>query len=336
MAAYDNLRLEKGMYQVAGKSFTQVLEELDPSQQYRGTPLEGLDAYQRQLKRFDIKVSGRHSDCVEKFFATTTSAALFPEYVKRAVNMGMENSAVLDNIVASKTVIDSLDYRTITADNTAADKTLNVTVEGTAMTETTIKTKENLVTMKKRGRLLIASYEALRFQRLDLFTVTLKQIGNYLLRTQLEDAVTTLIEGDGNENPADEVAVAATGTLTYADLLKLWGEFEDYNMDALLADTAGMLKLVQLEEVQNPLTGLNFAGTGQLTTPMGARLYRTGAVPTGNMVALDSTCALEMVTAGDVMLEYDKLIDRQLERAAISCTYGFAKIFEDASKVLTL
>lgn len=51
------------------------------------------------------------------------------------------------------------------------------------MTETTIKTKENLVTMKKRGRLLIASYEALRFQRLDLFTVTLKQIGNYLLRT---------------------------------------------------------------------------------------------------------------------------------------------------------
>ena len=32
MAAYDNLRLEKGMYQVAGKSFTQVLEELDPSQ----------------------------------------------------------------------------------------------------------------------------------------------------------------------------------------------------------------------------------------------------------------------------------------------------------------
>lgn len=59
---------------------------------------------------------------MEKFFATTTSAALFPEYVKRAVNMGMENSAVLDNIVASKTVIDSLDYRTITADNTARTK----------------------------------------------------------------------------------------------------------------------------------------------------------------------------------------------------------------------
>ena len=336
MAAYDNLKLEKGMYQVAGKSFTQVLEELDPSAQYRGTPLEGLDAYPRQLKRFDIKVSGKNSDCVEKFFATTTSAALFPEYVKRAVNVGMENSAVLDNIVASKTVIDSLDYRTITADNTAADKTMNVVAEGATLSQTNIKTKENLVTMNKRGRLLVASYEALRFQRLDLFTVTLRQIGNYLLRTQLEDAIDTLIDGDGNSNPAGTVAVASTGTLTYADLLNLWSKFEDYEMNVLLADTAGMLKLLNLEEFQNPLTGLNFAGTGQLTTPMGAQLYRTGAVPTGKMVALDKTCALEMVTAGDVMLEYDKLIDQQLERAAITCTYGFAKIFADASKVLTL
>lgn len=336
MAAYDNLRLEKGMYQVAGKSFTQVLEQLDPSQQYQGTPLEGLDAYQRQLKRFDIKVSGRHSDCVEKFFSTSTSAALFPEYVKRAVNMGMENSTILDNIVASKTVIDSLDYRTITANNTAADKTLNQVLEGGTISETSIKTKENLVQMKKRGRLLIASYEALRFQRLDLFTVTLKQIGNYLLRTQLEDAITTLISGDGNENPADTVAVTSTGTLTYADLLKLWSEFEDYDMNVLLANTVGMLKLLNLEEFQNPLTGLNFVGTGKLATPMGAELFRTAAVPTGKMVALDKTCALEMVTAGDVMLDYDKLIDRQLERAAITSTYGFAKIFEDASKVLTL
>ena len=336
MAAYDNLKLEKGMYQVAGKSFTQVLEELDPSAQYRGTPLEGLDAYQRQLKRFDIKVSGKNSDCVEKFFATTTSAALFPEYVKRAVNVGMENSAVLDNIVASKTVIDSLDYRTITADNTAADKTMNVVAEGATLSQTNIKTKENLVTMNKRGRLLVASYEALRFQRLDLFTVTLRQIGNYLLRTQLEDAIDTLIDGDGNSNPAGTVAVASTGSLTYADLLNLWSKFEDYEMNVLLADTAGMLKLLNLEEFQNPLTGLNFAGTGQLTTPRGAQLYRTGAVPTGKMVALDKTCALEMVTAGDVMLEYDKLIDQQLERAAITCTYGFAKIFADASKVLTL
>lgn len=52
---YDNLKLDKGMYQEAGSTFTQVLERQDPSDQYKGTSLEGLDAFQRQLKRFDIR-----------------------------------------------------------------------------------------------------------------------------------------------------------------------------------------------------------------------------------------------------------------------------------------
>ena len=52
------------------------------------------------------------------------------------------------------------------------------------------------------------------------------------------------------------------------------------------------------------------------------------------LVALDKSCALEMVTAAEVSVEYDKLIDRQLERAAITSVAGFAKIFPDAVRVL--
>lgn len=67
MAMYENITIEKGMYGVRGKSMTQVLEQLDPTENYNGTPLSGLDAFQRQLKRFDIKVSGANSDAVENF-----------------------------------------------------------------------------------------------------------------------------------------------------------------------------------------------------------------------------------------------------------------------------
>ena len=98
---FDNLKLEKGMYNEAGRSFTQVLEREDPSEQYKGTALEGLDAYQRQLKRFDIKVKGAGSDPVEKFFATSQSAVLFPEYIARAVRQGMEESDLLPHISRS-------------------------------------------------------------------------------------------------------------------------------------------------------------------------------------------------------------------------------------------
>ena len=43
---FDHVKLEKGMYRETGKSFTQVLEREDPSEQYKGTALEGLDAYE--------------------------------------------------------------------------------------------------------------------------------------------------------------------------------------------------------------------------------------------------------------------------------------------------
>ena len=65
--SFDNMTLEKEMYAQPGKSFSEVLEELDPSENYSGTELEGLDAFGRQLKRFDIKVKGAGSDIVEKF-----------------------------------------------------------------------------------------------------------------------------------------------------------------------------------------------------------------------------------------------------------------------------
>ena len=74
---FETVKLDKGMYSEAGRSFTKVLEKCDPSEQYKGTPLEHLDAFQRQLKRFDIRVKGSESDVVAKFFATWESAVLF-------------------------------------------------------------------------------------------------------------------------------------------------------------------------------------------------------------------------------------------------------------------
>lgn len=74
--AFDNIKLDKGLYS-SSKGFTASLEAADPSENYIGTELEGLDAYQRQLKRFNIKVSGTGSDSVSKFFQTSDSAVLF-------------------------------------------------------------------------------------------------------------------------------------------------------------------------------------------------------------------------------------------------------------------
>ncbi|MBE6907848.1 MAG: phage major capsid protein [Ruminococcaceae bacterium] len=335
---YQNIRLDKSMYK-GGVPFSAQLEKLDPSQNYAGTELAGLDAFQRQLKRFDIKVSGAASDSISKFFGTGDSAALFPEYVQRAVMQGADESAVINSVIASKTVINSLDYRTIATD-TGHDVEAAVVEEGGAIPQTVIKLKDNLVRLTKRGRMLVASYEAIKFQRIDLFTVTLKQIGAYITRAQLKDAVDVLINGDSpndaNGNKAEVFATQNTGTLTYDDLLNLWSKFEDFRMNTMIVSPDMMQKLLTLSELRDPTAGLNFSGSGMIGTPFGASVIKSTVVPEGTIVALDKNFALEMVTAGDITVDYDKLIDSQLERAAVTSTSGFAKIFPEATKVLRL
>ncbi len=328
MANFENIVLEKGMYGVPGKSFTQVLEDLDSSENYRGTALEGLDAYQRQLKRYGIKVSGPGSDRVEKFFSTSGSAALFPEYVARAVGQGMENRNKVTDLVATVTKIDAMDYRTITADEDPQDKELKPVAEGALLPATTIKAGTGLVRLHKRGRMLVSSYEALRFQKLDLFTVALRQIGSYIAVSQMLDAVDALVNGDGAKPGVEFVP----GTPDYGDFIRLWGRLAPYKLNTVIAGTGAMEKLLQISEFKDAQAGMNFQGTGKLCTPLGAKLIHIPGMEEGKIVALDKDCALEMVQAGDVATEYDKLIDRQLERAAVSVIAGFARIYGNAAQ----
>lgn len=331
MASYDNIRLEKGLYTTG--NFTAALEGIDPCAQYKGTDMEGLDAYQRQLKRFNIRVSGAGSDPVEKFFKCADSAVLFPEYVSRAVHQGMQEADVLPRLTAATTVIDALDYRSVTCVPASDNAEVSYINEGVVIPEAKIVSKGTLVQLKKRGHTLCASYEAIRFQRLDLFTVVLKQIGAFIARSQLTDAVGVLLNGDGNNNAAAADTYAGTA-VAYTDLVTFWNKFDPYNLNTIIADPAVMASLLNLAEFKDAAAGFNFQGSGKMITPIGADLIKSAAVGTGKLIGLDKACALEFVTTGDVLTDYDKLIDRQMERAVISSISGFTKIFADASRVL--
>ena len=340
--SFNEIRLDKGMYSETGKSFEQVLESLDPNENYKGTPYEGLDAFQRQLKRFGIKVKGAGSDAVEKFFSTSESAVLFPEYVSRSVKAGMEEGNILPSITASVTRFDGMDYRSIYSAASEDEKSLRYVGEGALIPQTEIRAADHLVSLKKRGRMLVASYDAIRFQRLDLFSVMLRQIGNQIMRMHLEDAIDVIKNGDGNNNAADSLAVGdstiggTSGTLTYTELLNFWNTFDPYTMNTMLVAPDVMMKILNCSEFKNPVAGLNFQGSGEPGNPLGAKLIRCSAMTAGTAIGLDKGYALEMVSAGDVSVEYDRLIDRQLERAAITSISGFAKLYTGASKVLTV
>ncbi len=331
--SFDNIKLEKGMYGT-GRSFTQTLEALDPSENYKGTAFDGLDAYQRQLKRFDIKISGADSSVVGKFFSTSDAAVLFPEYVARAVRHGMDEANFIPEIVAATTDIDSMDYRAMDLVMTKENMEMPEFTEGDTLAEADFSVSDRTIHLKKRGRMITTSYDVLRFQRLDIVAVALKRIGAYLSQTLMADAVNTILNGDGSNNKAEKSTVSA---YTYDSLVDFWNSFSPYELNTILASPSAAGSILKLGEFRDGSAGLNFHGTGNMITPFGAKLIRTSAVSSeGTIIGLDKSCALEHIKVGGIETDYGKLIDRQLEQISITSIDGFAKIINGASKAVSL
>jgi Lar family restriction alleviation protein len=72
---------------VDGKTPTEMLAERDPDENYIGTKLEHLDAYERQLKRWGIIVNGVDAKVtIQKFKQNEETEKLFPEFIRRSLN----------------------------------------------------------------------------------------------------------------------------------------------------------------------------------------------------------------------------------------------------------
>lgn len=321
MAFYDSIKLEKGMY---NQGLTKALESIDPSEAYEGTELSGLDAYERQLKRFNIKVKGQNSDVLDSFFKTTDSAVLFPEFVKRSVLQGMESCTVLQSIVATVTNVENNDYRTIkaTTDATAG----NAVNEASDLPKTIIQTKPNLVAMKKRGRIIASSYEALRHQQLGTVSVIFRKVGEEIARAQLKDAIDVLLNGDETDNAAGVVSPNSTSGIAYEDLIKLRTSFTDCEPNIILANSSTMQDLLGLEELKSPQTILSFNGASVTSAMLGLMFFIVNSMPATTLLAIDKNSALEKIQ-GELIFDWDRLIERQMERIVFSIIGGFAKMF---------
>lgn len=321
---YENMKLEKSLYHLDGKSFTQALAEMDPDCAYAETELKGLDAFERQLKRFDIRVRGENADTVEKFFRTAESAVLFPEFVRRSVKQGM-NTAMFGEIVAATTNTNAIDYRGFSVVAEENKPYTTEIAEGGEIPQTAITLDSELVSLKKFGRLITASYEAIRQQRLDLFAVTLRAIGGQISRAVLSQAIDVLMDG--------VTPKALSGSeFNYGELVGFWGEFKDYNMTTLIASPKTMAKILGFEQMK--YANADFMATGMVKTPFGATLVKSTAVMDDVIIGLDKSSALEMINGSDIILESDKLINRQLDRTAVTVTTGFSKIIPEATMVL--
>lgn len=319
---YNDIKLEKGLYNITGKSFTQALEALDPNENYDGTDMSKLDAFERQLKRFDIHVNGTNCDKVEKFFLSTESAVLFPEFVRRCIKDGMNESTLLSEIVAAKTLTDDMTYRGLTVTKLGTDSAV---AEGKALPVTDVKLSSTVLNLLKYARKLSCTYESIRKQRIETFAVILKDLGSQISKAVNENAMEVLTSG------VTPLAIKGD-TITYADLAAFWASMNEYNMTTMVCSPSVMATILAFDEMKYCVS--DYMTSGMVKTPYGVTIVKCADLSDDIAIGVDKNCALEAVYGTDVIVDFDKLISTQCDEIACSICIGFSKIATGATRVL--
>ena len=328
------VKLDEDLYSkcaIRGWSLTELLEEINPSETG-----DMLDAFERQLKLRNIKIAGEGADVIERFFASNDNKILFPEFVSRQIRTGIEQYNKLKHVVATRTKINDDTYKTLHLSNTDAEKQLAKTSEGASLPGIEIKTSEHTLKLYKYGRYLETTYEAIRRKKANVVIVFLRAIGIQIAKDKFADAISVAINGDGNDNAAEEINTASSGTLAYADLVDFWLSADPYQMNVMFADKDTAKTILTLTEFKDPEVGLNFMSKGELITPLGCKLIVDDAMSANKILGLDNRYAIEEVFETNLITEAEKLIRKQIEGTAVSEIAGFGKLFNEATKVLCL
>lgn len=354
----NEIKLSIDMYKEAQRqklTFSQYLETIDSSESYG--PNEKLDAFERQLKRFDIKVAnkpekGIYASDVEAFFLTEESKVLFPEFISRVAREEQAAGSILPELIAINTPIDSNVYVPYYVDDQPAEQSKRRVTEAAQLPLCEIKGQEHSIKLYKYGRAIKASYEAIRRMKIDMLALHVKRIAQQTSLDKALDAIDVIVNGDGNNNAAKVFKLGAdlggdlSNGLDYKSWLKFLMNFYPYHCTTVIGgldEVVGLLTM-QMPNV-DPLVLVSMLQQGPVNARMqlGQDLFVNYRVlylpdaPEKTLIAIDKGFAVEQLTEiGSDIMESEKFIMNQTSVLTVSENNGFAKIFNKATAVLDL
>lgn len=329
----SEIDITRDMYTEAesgGMTLSELLETDDYDPSPAGCP---LDAFERQLAANGIRVGGKQSSTVDLFYKN--APALMPEFILREVRRGQMMKPELAQLLAGSTTVQSNRYTPFHIDTDKVEIfSLRPIGEGAEIPALIVTEQTHSMNVRDYGLTLKASYKALRHRSMAQFKVLLWYVGFRMQTDKISLVVETILNGDGNDNPAAVVNSAASGSLTYDDLVKLWAEFSPFEMNHIICHIDSLKTILALNEFKDPLAGYRFGRTGQLFTPLGATMVRCDTVGADQVIGLDTRFAVEEVISQPLMVEYDKIIEQKFEEAVISESVTYAKVLRETSMVL--
>lgn len=373
----------------AGQTLSAFLETEDPTSDYpdheRDLDAFGRLLQAAGIRTKSLPILGLPASTWEDFTATPQTRALIPEWaarIMRRVQHGGQRgtspltsadysiggfarpygdyntvawdtplapAVPLSELVAATVQIASSHYRAFYMTDDGINTGMYRVAEGAEIPTTRFTGADNVVPLYKYGRRLDLTYEVLRRMPVDLIELYIQRVAVRSEIDKVADAISVLINGDGNSNAAtsydltDVDTAASAGTLTLKGYLGFKLKFQDdLIMTAAIVQEAVALQmmLLQMGSANVPLITLGNNGIGgfvQINRALSdaVRLGVTSSAPTLKIVGLDARQALiQVYEIGGTVTETARFVERQTETLVLSEVVGFAKMNEAAVKVL--
>lgn len=314
---------------------SELLERHDPSP-------EGSehDAFQRQFMAAGLAVSDpRRSPTVSQLFSSSISH-LMPEFVRRAVLQGINDYWSDPNgLVAFETeLIGNSAHPMYLSNKEVKGGSLKKRSDGAEMSTIDVLYQEKGIPLKQYGKVLNVEYRVLKDKTSNEFAQILQLIGLNLAADQIGDIYSVIKDGDGTTGAADITTSGASGAanMAYADFVNFFLAMDSpYTLNAMIMNVAQLTAFLNLAEIKDPLAFIEpFIRNGKIMTPFGIVIYRYNAGNSRYTPGCDAKRAIVKNIGQPLMVEAGKIIERKMDKVAISEDVVYSVSADPARQVL--
>lgn len=277
---------------------------------------------------------------VQKLLATDEDTRwLFPEILRDAIKKGMMHAPFYSQLITGEETIQNTGMTMPWFNPSAA--ALRDTNEGADITTGTMSWDSKQVTINKKARGLMQTYESIMFTPVSLAAIYFEDLGVQLGADLDSEALDVLINGDQDDGSEAAVimGIKSTGNLEYSDIVRSWVRQNRMHRPSqiMIMNEAMAVEVLNMAAFQipvrnngSPLVELDL----QSALPSSQKVLVHSDVPDGQIILLDPTKAMIQLTAMKLLIESETVVNKQLIGKYVSLITGFANIFADARIIL--
>lgn len=284
---------------------------------------------------------------------------ILPAYIDTTLHEFIDKNDILSYVVKSTDSVSSMVVQSHYLDMNDPDNLdnteLSLVDEGTDLPLATIKLGQSAINLRKFGRAVEQTYEAMSQMTFDAFTKTLELIASDASNQQLRRAIMVALKGDGNNNAAQGIDIDKAAVKTDDEALKenLVKAFVQYNRSTRLPVTTVIAGGATFERLlmlgfKNDITsgvggGYTFSAPQYSTSNIQLVDYGKNELKVGKsynkngILLLNSSMSLtKHFLNGSKIREYNQNIRNQTRLGTISEIAGFSKNTPDGVKYIQI